>query len=135
MTSNFSEPFIVLKNYRQQQQEAKKEQTKIKSQVKPKEPQPKEIQKKIKKQTKISQIQQQQQPIAQKIDPNLFSKLLQQHQQQQLMFQQLLQNPQINVQDDDLDQYSPVYLYGIPKTPQNISLPRGSIRDEDEFKI
>ncbi|CAD8158279.1 unnamed protein product [Paramecium octaurelia] len=133
MKSNLSEPFIIVKNYRQQQQEAKKEQAKLKP-----APKPKELSKKIAKPKKISQAQQFQQPIAQKLDPNFLSKLLQQHQQQQLMFQQLLQNPQVNQisgQDDDLDQYSPVYLYGIPKTPQNIAIPRGSTGDDDEFKI
>ncbi|CAD8058219.1 unnamed protein product [Paramecium primaurelia] len=133
MTSNLNEPFIIVKNYRQQQQEAKKEQSKVKP-----APKPKELSKKIAKPKKISQTPQFQQPIAQKLDPQLFSKLLQQHQQQQLMFQQLLQNPQVNQisgQDDDLDQYSPVYLYGIPKTPQNIAIPRGSTGDEDDFKI
>ncbi|CAK77131.1 unnamed protein product (macronuclear) [Paramecium tetraurelia] len=136
MIINTKEPFVIVKNYRQRQQEAKKEQAKSKS-----IPKPKELSKKIVKPKKVNQTQQPTppvQPIGQKLDPTLFSQLFQQHQQQQLLFQQFIQNTQINqitLQDDDLDQYSPVYLYGIPKTPQNIAISRGSTRDDDDFKI
>ncbi|CAD8145524.1 unnamed protein product [Paramecium pentaurelia] len=127
MASNLNEPFIVYKNYRQQQKEAKKEGLKEKIV-------PKEMKKKIEKPKKNVNPQ----PTQKKIDQNLLFRVIQQHQQQQQILQQFILDQRINhanVQDDDIDEFSPIYKFGIPTTPQNVALQRRMSRDDDDFKI
>ncbi|CAD8064845.1 unnamed protein product [Paramecium sonneborni] len=124
MASNSKEPFIVYKNYRQQQKEAKKEDLKEKI-----------VTNKIKKPKKNTS----QQPTQKKmIDQNLLYKVLQQHKQQQQILQQFILDQRMltNAQDDiDVEEFSPIYKFGIPTTPQNVGLQRRMSRDDDDFKI
>ncbi|CAD8146428.1 unnamed protein product [Paramecium octaurelia] len=127
MASNQNEPFIVYKNYRQKQKEAKKEGLKEKIV-------PNEVKKKIEKTKKNANPQ----PTQKKIDQNLLFRVIQQHHQQQQILQQFILDQRMshaNVQDDDIDEFSPIYKFGIPTTPQNVALQRRMSRDDDDFKI
>ncbi|CAD8075884.1 unnamed protein product [Paramecium sonneborni] len=129
MASNLNEPFIVYKNYRQQQKVIKKECLKEKIITKG------EIKKKIEKSKKNTSQQPTQKMM---FDQNLIFKVFQHYKQQQQMLQQLYHDQRMNtnaLDDIDIDEFSPIYKFGIPTTPQNVALQRRMSRDDEDVKI